>query len=56
MNLDHSTLDRSTWRRRHKRISRRIAHDLRTLLPFLGVLFCFVSSATAIVAAERVPL
>jgi hypothetical protein len=45
-----------TWKRRHKGVSRRALRDLRTLLPMIGVLFCFVSSATVIVAAERVPL
>lgn len=40
------------WRGRRKRISRRLARDLRALLPLLGVLFCFFSSATAILAAE----
>ncbi len=45
-----------TWKRRHKGVSRRALRDLRTLLPMLGVLFCFVSSATVILAAERVPL
>ncbi len=44
------------WRGRRKRVSRRLARDLRALLPLLGVLFCFFSSATAIVAAERIAL
>ena len=45
----------ATWPRRHKRASRRASRDLRALLPLIGVLFCFASSATVIVAAERVP-
>ncbi len=45
-----------TWQRRHKRASRRALRDLRSLLPMIGVIFCFASSATVIVAAERVPL
>jgi hypothetical protein len=44
------------WHGRHKRFSRRFLSDVRALLPMIGVLFCFVSSATAIFAAERVPL
>jgi len=44
------------WHGRHKRFSRRFLRDVRALLPMIGVLFCFVSSATAIFAAERVPL
>ena len=45
-----------TWQRRHKRTSRRALRDLRSLLPMIGVIFCFASSATVIVAAEMVPL
>jgi hypothetical protein len=46
----------ATWQKRHKRVSRRALRDLRTLLPLIGVLLCFASSATVIVAAESVPL
>ena len=42
-----------TWRGRHKRISRRLGRDLRDALPFLMVALCFISSATAIMAAEH---
>lgn len=45
-----------TWHGRHKSLTRRLLRDLRVLLPMIGVLFCFVSSATAIFATERVPL
>lgn len=44
------------WHGRHKRLSRRFLRDIRALLPMIGVVFCFASSATAIFAAERVPL
>lgn len=44
------------WRRRHKRFSRRLARDLRALLPIVSVALCFVSSATVITAAERTAL
>jgi len=47
--LAHSSI----WLHRHKRISRRLGRDLRLLLPYLIVAVCFVSSATAIVAAEQ---
>lgn len=50
------SLGYTTWYGRHKRASRRILRDVRMLLPAIGVLFCFASSATVIVAAERVPL
>jgi hypothetical protein len=43
----------SIWLRRHKRISRRLGRDLRVLLPYLMLVLCFASSATAIVAAEQ---
>lgn len=43
------------WRRRHKRASRRLMNDLRNLLPAIGVLLCFIASATVIVASEQVP-
>jgi len=46
----------ATWRRRHKRTSRRLGRELRIFLPLIGVVFCFGSSATVIVAAESVPL
>jgi hypothetical protein len=45
-----------TWLGRHKRFSRRFRREVRSLLPYLIVLFCFVSSATAILAAERITL
>ncbi len=44
------------WRRRHKRLSRRLRREIRVFLPMISVLFCFASSATTIIAAERVPL
>ena len=50
------SLEAETWRGRHKRPSRRLLRDLRAFLPVIGVLFCFASSATVIVAAEKVPL
>ncbi len=43
----------STWLHRHKRFSRRLGRDLRLLWPYMIVALCFVSSATAIVAAEQ---
>ena len=49
-------IDDSTWTGRKKRIARRLAYDLRLALPFLGVAACFVLSATAIFAAESLPL
>jgi hypothetical protein len=45
-----------TWQRQRKRMVRRLARDFRTLAPLLGVLFCFVSSASAIATAERLPI
>jgi hypothetical protein len=50
------SLGSATWRGRHKRASRRLRRDLRVILPMIGVLFCFASSATVIVAAEQVSL
>lgn len=50
------SLRNANWYGRHKRASRRFLRDLRTFLPMIGVLFCFVSSATVIAAAEKVPL
>ncbi len=50
------SLKTSTWRGRHKGISRRLRRDLRSLLPMIGMLCCFLTSATAILAAESVPL
>lgn len=50
------SLGSTTWRGRHKRLSRRLLRDLRTLLPMIGVFICLASSATVIVAAENVPL
>jgi hypothetical protein len=44
-----------TWKGRKKRPIRRIAHDLRLSLPAAGLISCFVLSATAIYAAERLP-
>jgi len=46
----------STWIRRRKRLSRRIAHDLRLAAPFVAVGICFLASATTIMAAERIAL
>ena len=40
---------------RRKRLARRLANDLRLVGPLLGVLSCFVTSATTIAAAERIP-
>lgn len=42
------------WHRRRKPISRRIAHDIRTALPALGLAFCLGSSATAIAFGQSV--
>jgi hypothetical protein len=50
------SLGSTTWRGRHKRLSRRLSRDLRTLLPMIGVILCLASSASVIVAAENVPL
>jgi len=50
------SLASATWRGRHKGVSRRLWRDIRALLPMIGVLFCFASSATVIVAAERTTL
>ncbi len=44
------------WRRRHKRLSRRLRREIRVFLPMISVLFCFGSSATTIISAEKVPL
>ena len=49
-------IENTLWRKRRKRMSRRLARDVRVLSPMLGVLLCFVSSASAIVAAERLPV
>jgi hypothetical protein len=40
------------WMGRHKGISRRLGRDLRFALPFMLIALCFVSSVTAIMAAE----
>ena len=42
-------------RSRHKRWTRRLANDLRTLAPLLALAFCFAGSATAIYASQHVP-
>lgn len=44
------------WKGRPKRLSRRVAHDLRALAPALGILFCVVSTASVIAAAEAIPM
>jgi hypothetical protein len=49
-------IEYTQWRKRRKRLSRRLARDLRVLSPLIGVVFCFVSSASAIVAAEQLPV
>ena len=38
--------------RRRKRLSRRLGRDLRAVLPYLAIAATFLSSATAIAAAE----
>ena len=50
------SLDRPTWRGRRKRFLRRWARDLRTMMPGLGLVLCFLSSAATITLAERMPL
>ena len=50
------SLGHTTWKGRKKRPSRRVAHDLRTLLPLIGVALCFALSSTAIFAAQWIPL
>ena len=50
------SLRNANWYGRHKRVSRLFLRDVRAFLPMIGVLFCFVSSATVITAAEKVPL
>jgi hypothetical protein len=54
--MSFATAATANWRRRHKSLKRRLKHDVRALLPMIGVVFCFVSSASVIVAAERVSL
>jgi len=49
------SLDHPNWKGRRKRPSRRINRDLRSILPFASVLFCFALSATAIMAIEWIP-
>jgi hypothetical protein len=44
------------WKRRPKRLWRRVAHDLRMLAPALAILFCIVSTAAVIAAAESIPM
>ena len=50
------SLEHPCWQGRKKRVARRMANDLRLLLPFLGLVGCVGISATAIVAAEDAPL
>lgn len=50
------SLGDSSWKGRKKNIVRRVAYDLRLLLPFIGLAGCYVLSATAIVAAEHLPI
>jgi len=45
--------ERETWTARRKRLSRRVAFDVRLLAPLLAIVLCFLLSATSIVAAER---
>jgi hypothetical protein len=47
-------IEDSSWQRRRKPISRRIAHDIRTVLPVLGLAFCLGSTATAISFGQAV--
>lgn len=47
------TPDAETWIARRKRLSRRVAYDLRLLSPLVAIALCFLLSATTIVAAER---
>ena len=42
--------------RRRKRVSRRLARDVRQAMPTLSVLLCFMSAAASITWAERLPL
>lgn len=49
------SLGRQNWKGRRKRVSRRIARDLRTIWPAFGLVFCFLSCATTIVAFEAIP-
>lgn len=50
------SLEHPCWQGRKKRVARRMANDLRLLLPFLGLAGCVGISATAIVAAEDAPI
>lgn len=50
------SLDRPTWRGRRKRLLRRWGRDLRTMMPGVGLVLCFLSSAATISLAERMPL
>lgn len=50
------SLSHSGWKGRRKRLRRRLAHDLRTALPLLGLVFCLAGSAAAIVGVERAPV
>ena len=47
-------IEDSSWQRRRKPISRRIANDIRTSLPVLGLAFCLVSTATTISFSQAV--
>ena len=49
------SLGNDTWNGRKKRITRRMAHDVRLLLPLFGLAGCLALYATAIFAAERLP-
>lgn len=48
------SLGHATWKGRRKGTLRRLGRDLRTFGPLLAVAACFLTSAGAIVAAERV--
>ena len=47
-------IEDSSWQRRRKPFSRRIAHDIRTSLPVLGLALCLGSTAMAISFSQSV--
>ncbi len=48
------SLDLPHWQGRRKRFARRLAYDLRFVLPIVGMVFCLVVSAIAISQVVRV--
>ncbi|MAG29679.1 MAG: hypothetical protein CL908_02150 [Deltaproteobacteria bacterium] len=48
------SLVRAPWKGRPKRLSRRVAFDLRLLSPLVAVLLCYLLLATAIFSVERI--